>query len=288
MPFALRRATGDDHLELSRAHAEIARPRRGTIDWGSFDRTEFSVETLADAAEAWHARALQEYHSLALFTQLASQVHLLGAPLDWSGAFARMICDEVRHTEICARMAETLGARAAVEIEPKELHLDPSGHPLRAHVRSTLVAAFCVGETLSGRMFRRCLRAATVSVASDAVRSIVIDEAFHSAFGWEAAALMMRDDSPDFAAEREALAGTLPELFRHYRRLSCADEGPDWAHAREEAPPRPNFGTLHPAGYAQAFYEGMREDVVPGLVAIGLPEAEKAFSDLEPMDGARR
>ena len=62
---------------------------------------------------------------LVVDTQLASQVHLLGAPLDWSGAFARMIADEVRHTEICARMGEVLGAEKQVEIEPSELHLVP-------------------------------------------------------------------------------------------------------------------------------------------------------------------
>lgn len=283
MSFALRRTTGDPDLELSRAHAIIARPRRGSIAWSDFDPSSFEAETLAEAAVAWSCRAVQEYHSLALFTQLASQIHLLGAPLDWSGAFARMISDEVRHTEICARMGETLGAKSPVEIEPKHLHLISGEGSLRAHVRDTIVAAFCIGETLSGRMFRRCLRVATVPLAKAAVQAIVIDETFHAAFGWEAAALLMRDDGPHFAAERRALVASLPGLFRHYCHLSCADNGPDWARDEAEAPPPPNFGTLSRAGYAHAFFEGMRDDVVPGLVAIGLPEAVEAFRDLRPV-----
>jgi hypothetical protein len=279
MTFALRRSTGEPGLELSGAHAEIAAPRHGTIAWDAFDRAAYPAAPMADAADAWRMRAVQEYHSLALFTQLSSQVHLLGAPLDWSGAFARMIADEVRHTELCVRMAETLGAGEPASIEPQDLHLPLQGPTLRAHVRHAVVAAFCVGETLSGRMFRRCLRAATVPLAKGVVRAIVDDETFHGQFGWEAAALLMRPNGPTFEAERSSLVADLPGMFRHYRRLCAADPGEAWArNARApEAEPDPNFGTLTLAGYARSFYDGMLEDVVPGLVAIGLHEAEGAW-----------
>ena len=39
---------------------------------------------LDEAAALWQDRAVQEMHSLALFTELTSQLHLLGAPLDWT------------------------------------------------------------------------------------------------------------------------------------------------------------------------------------------------------------
>lgn len=42
----------------------------------------------------------------------------------------------------------------------------------------------------------------------------------------------------------------------------------------------PNLGTLSQAGYARGFFDGMEEDVVPGLCAIGLPEAEAAYAQL--------
>jgi hypothetical protein len=262
-----------------RVHGQVARPRRGTIRWADFDPSRYPQAAVADAAESWRTRAVQEFHSLALFTQLASQLHLLGAPLDWSGAFARMIADEVRHTELCARLAELLGAKP-VTIEARDLHLTSSSGSLRAHVRQTVVAAFCIGETLSGRMFRRCLRAATVPLAKDVVRAIVDDETFHGRFGWEAGALLMRNDGSEFDRERDELARTLPELFTHYRHICGADPGASWARAEPEADPDPNFGTLTFAGYARAFYEGMEEDVVPGLVAIGLPEADAAWAGL--------
>jgi hypothetical protein len=284
--FTLRRATlvesggADEALELAVQHAAVTAPRRGEIAWGAFDRAEYAPDALAAAAQAWSERARQEYHSMALFTQLASQVHLLGAPLDWSGAFARMIADEVRHTEICARMSEQLVPGAHAAIDASELHLPIVATSLRAHVRGVVVAAFCIGETLSGRMFRRCLRAATVPLARDVVRTIVDDETFHGQLGWELAALLMREDE-GLAAERDALAGALPRLFAHYRRLCGADPGRAWADEGDEADAAPNFGTLTRQGYARAFYTGMREDVVPGLIAIGFPEAAAAWDALD-------
>jgi hypothetical protein len=279
--FPLRRRTAAaDELELGRAHADVVRPRRVEIAWDAFDRSAYPSDLLLLAAEDWRERARTEYHSLAAFTQLASQLHLLGAPLDWAGAFVRMTGDEVRHAELCARMAETLGSPEPAAIAQGELHLVQRAPTLRAHVRETIVAAFCIGETLSGRMFRRCLRAATVPLARDVVRAIVDDETFHGQLGWELGALMLRDGGADFASEREELARGLFALFEHYRRVSCADPGEAWAREGPEAQPDPNFGTLTRAGYARAFYDGMREDVVPGLVAIGLPEAEEAWEKL--------
>jgi hypothetical protein len=277
LQFPLRRRTDAPELELSREHEVVAAPRRGQITWQAFDREAWPEAALRAAAADWRERARTEYCSLALFTQLASCVQRLGAPLDWAGAFARMIADEVRHAELSARMAETLGGSEPAAIDPEDLQLPPSGPTLRAQVRKTVIAVFCIGETLSGRMFQRCLRAATVPLARDVVRTIVDDETFHGRFGWEAAALLMRGDDDAFAEERAALARALPELFAHYRHACSADAGEAWARSSPEADPPPNFGTLTRPGYARAFYDGMREDVVPGLVAIGLPEAADAW-----------
>jgi len=276
--YSLKRVSGDD-LALTREHDAIARPRKGVVRWEEFDASAHEPAVLDRAADLWRTRAVQEMHSLALFTELASQLHVLGAPLDWSGAFARMIADEVRHTDLSLRMCEVLGRPAPPAIDPAGLRLlDRSSPP--AHVRHTVIAAFCIGETISGRMFRGALRAATVPIAREVVRAIVIDETFHAELGWELGALLMRRDGGAFDEERAVLARALPALFRHYARLCCASRGPSWAASEPAAEPAPNFGELTEAGYARAFFEGMADDVVPGLVAIGLAEAEPAFEGL--------
>ena len=275
-------------LALTREHEAIAQPRKGAIGWDDFDASIYGAEALDAAASLWRARAEQELHSLALFTELSSHLHLLGAPLDWSGAFARMIADEVRHTDLCLRMCEALGRPEPVAIDPDALHLLGSVAS-RANVRQTIVSAFCIGETLSGRMFKAALRAANVPLARQVVAAIVVDETFHAQLGWELGALLMCDDGAGFAAERDALARELPRLFAHYATLCLAGKGPTWARATAARDPGPNFGTLTDAGYARAFFDGMQSDVVPGLVAIGLPEAHAAYAELlralEPVAG---
>ncbi len=219
-------------------------------------------------------------HSLTLFTQLMMQVQQLGAPLDWSGAFARMVSDEARHTDLCLRMKEALGDGAALSFEERDLHLPVTGS-LRAHVRQTVLSAFCIGETLSRRMFARCLQVATVPLAKEAVTAILVDETFHSELGWELGALLMRGlNEAELVEERRALVAALPSLYAHFAEQSGVTR--DEAHTRAESEVDPedegvNFGTLSDAGYARAYFEGMREDVVPGLVAIGLPEAQPAW-----------
>lgn len=277
--FALKRTSPAADLTLTSEHDAIARPRKGEVHWDSFDRTAYTSEELDRAAELWAGRAVQEMHSLALFTELLSQIHLLGAPLDWSGAFARMIADEVRHTDLCLRMCETLGRPVTPDIDASRLHL-LEGRTERASIRHTVVAAFCIGETISGRMFRRAHRAANVPLARDVVQAIVIDETFHGELGWELGALLMRGNDAEVANERAALATELPALFRHFARLGCATRGPHWARSEPEVDQGTNFGTLTTAGYARAFFDGMEEDVVPGLDAIGLPEAHAAYAEL--------
>lgn len=276
--YELKRITGDVLL-LTAEHDAIARPRKGEIRWNDFDRAVYAPDTLEAASRLWEDRAVQEMHSLALFTELTAQLHLLGAPLDWSGAFARMIADEVRHADLCLRMCEALGRPVAPKIDPEHLHLLPASSR-RAQVRRTIVAAFCIGETVSGHMFRSALKAATVPLARDVVTAIVIDETFHGELGWELGALLMRNDGSAFAEERIALAADLPHLFRHYTKLCGAARGPAWARAEPPVAEGPNFGTLSATGYARAFFEAMESDVVPGLVAIGLPEATSAYAAL--------
>lgn len=277
MTFTVRRRTDtDEPLELTREHELVVRPRKGAVNWDDFDVRAYEPRHLERARELWRHRALTEFHSLTHFTQLASQVQRLGLPLEWSGAFVRMCGDEVRHTELCLRMLEKLGGeRDLVLPSLDQTHLTVKG-PLRAHVRSVIVAAFCIGETLSGRMFKRCLAAATVPLAREVVTAILVDETFHAELGWELAALLMRPDA-DFDAERDELAKRLPTMFADFAEQCLVTRARAWTDAQPERDEGPGFGGLSDAGYAQAYFEGMETDVVPGLEAIGFPEAPAAW-----------
>jgi hypothetical protein len=281
MPFALRRITqagsGEhDQLALTIAHDDLAAPRKGRVDFAAFRTGDYTPKALELAAHAWSTRALQEYYSLALFTQISSQLHVMGVPLDWCGAFARMIEDEVRHTDLCLRMCDALGRPASPVIDETELHLS-SDRTLPNHVRDVVLSAFCIGETISGTMFRRAMKAATVPLAKEVIAAILVDETFHGEVGWELLALLLRGIS---VADRTVLVQRIPPLFAHYRKLCGAQKSQAWARAGQDAEPTPNFGTLTDTGYARAFWDSMEEDIVPALSALGLTEAESAYAAL--------
>jgi hypothetical protein len=172
-------------------------------------------------------------------------------------------------------MVHALGGDDALRLEQDELHLPVHGD-LRAHVRHTVISGFCISETLSGRMFKRCLAGATVPLARDVVTAILIDETFHGELGWELGALLMRPHE-GFETERAELATKLPGLFASYARQCLVTRGRQWTRAQPEFPDGPGFGGMSDAGYAQAFFDSMEQDVVPGLEAIGLPEAVPAW-----------
>ena len=279
MTLTITRRTdaGGEPLGLTREHELVAAPRKSAIDWAGFDASQFAPAHLEKARRLWQHRAFTEFHSLTHFTQLASQLQVLGAPLDWSGAMARMVTDEVRHVELCLRMVEALGGEANLKLaDTHGVHLTVRG-PLRAHVRRVVLEAFCVGETLSGRMFKRCLAACTVPLAREVVTAILVDETFHAELGWELAALLAREDD-DARAERDALARALPGIFEEFARQCLVTRGPEWTRAQPEFDEGPGLGGLADAGFARAFFDGMEADVVPGLEAIGFPEARAAWA----------
>jgi hypothetical protein len=274
----LRRSAvdADEPLVLTREHELISAPRVGRIDWAGFDRTAWDEETLSRARDLWAHRAFTEFHSLTHFTQLASQAQRLGVPLDWSGAFARLISDETRHVELCLRMVEALGGQGDLALPTLgETHLVVRGS-LRAHVRQTIVSALCIGETISGRLFKRCLAASTVPLAREVVTAILVDETFHGELGWELAALLMRPDA-DFEAERADLVASLPGLIEQFASQCLVSRSAAFTRAQAEFHDGPGFGGLSDAGYARGFFDGMEQDVLPAFEAIGLPEARGAW-----------
>lgn len=272
MTLTLRRTSGVDELTLTREHERLVASTSAALDWRSFDRAAFSPEQLARAVADWRARAFTEFHSLTHFTQLASQVQRLGAPLDWSGAMLRMAADEARHTDLCLRFTAALGGPDTVETSAEALTRRESGS-LLDDVRRDVLATFCVAETLSVRMFKRCLQVATVPLAKQVVQIILVDETLHAEAGWELGALLMRD-----RPRAPALADDLVEIIRAVAAQCHATAGRDAAFAQPEFVERDNFGTLTNAGYARAFFEGMDQDVVPGLEAIGLADAGALYA----------
>jgi hypothetical protein len=125
-----------------------------------------------------------------------------------------------------------------------------------------------VFEFLSGLVFHEALEAAELELAHWAIGEIYRDEAFHGAFGFEAA----RHFVPTWSEQwRERLARRVEEEVRRFeQRLGGplpAAPGP----LATELAALESLGLLAPPRLLATFYAGVTTQLVPRLHEIGIP-----------------
>ncbi|MCS6912054.1 MAG: ferritin-like domain-containing protein [Myxococcales bacterium] len=247
--------------------------RQGDADPApAFSAAELPASVVSAAAAGWQRLLETEYESVVIAGWMTSALARLGAPLDVIGAFGRVVEDEIRHVDICAQMVERFGGRPSVPraaVPPVPLQLEP-GTEGEFEVLSGLVSFFCVFEHLSGLVFRQALGAAQVGLARWALSEIFRDEAFHGAFGYEAAKLYV----PSWDEARRARLGqrVVADVRRFEQRLG----GPLPAEA-EARPPDPEaealerLGLLSTPALLGTFYAGVQQQLLPRMAELGVP-----------------
>jgi hypothetical protein len=151
-------------------------------DFEAFDRSAYPEAVLDIGRRAWSMRALDEYRSLAAFTELLAALSQLGVAVDLLGVGARVVRDEDRHVALCGRMVEALGGTAVLEGEPAWVR-GAEGGP-RTFALSVIVGSLCIGETFSMRVLA-AMRAHTIDpLAKRLVDQFAADESVHSRYGW--------------------------------------------------------------------------------------------------------
>lgn len=253
----------------------------------SFDPTPWPVEQRRAAAIQWAGRARNEHGSVQQFGQLTQVLASACVELELLGVLARMITDEVRHAELCARMALALwpeGVTTEPRVfrwpQPRPPWRDPPSprellepEPRLRWAAEAILTACCLGETLSKPMLDALVVVTTEPIAEAVSRQILRDEHLHATFGFEALALLwprLSDDS------RAALQAELAADFAGFERSVCGSitiadvAGSEIVIERGE----PNLGTLTDHQYAMIFYSSLEHDIFPRLRELGLdPDA---------------
>ncbi len=257
-------------LEPTRLHVvHRQRVRRG----GDADEAPTEPEPLIArvgpaAAAGWQALLDTEYESVVVASWMTAALTRLGAPLDLLGAFGRIVEDEVRHVDVCAQLVTRCGGtptivRGPLPPLPTDLARGDAGE---FETVSALVGFFCVFEFLSGLVFHAALDAARAPLAHWAVGEIYRDEAFHGAFGFEAARAFV-PSWPE--AQRVALARRVEaEVVRFGERLRGRAPGPA---ASAEIDALAQLGLLAPTQLLPIFARGVAEQLVPRLQELGIP-----------------
>jgi hypothetical protein len=261
--------------------------------WPAFERFDpkpWTLEQRRSAAIQWAGRARNEHGSVQQFGQLTQVLASACVELELLGVLARMITDEVRHAELCARMAVALwpeGLQTEAQVfrwpQPRPPWEDPPSprerlepEPRLAWAARAILTACCLGETLSKPMLEALVVLTTEPIAEAVSRQILRDEHLHATFGFEALELMwprLGDDS------RARLQLGLAHDFAGFEKSVCGEiriadvAGSEVTIERGE----PNLGVLSGHQYAMIFYSCLESEIFPRLRALGL-DPERAWA----------
>jgi hypothetical protein len=257
-------------------HRRFLDADRPTIPWAQLDASVLDDEERELVRRAWAARVDAEYRSMVVFGELIARLPEAGVSLEASCAASRLLQDEARHTELCARVADALGGHPEARFDAASLRL-VDALPAHLFVARWTASMFCVGEAASVGLLQVLAARTTDPCAKVVVEILLRDELLHDRFGWALAAEVFPRLSDD---EREWLAADLAFAFAHYDRIDAGCLRPDGAALPEEPDDArdrwraKNLGVSSRESFARAFYTRLDGVILPGLHALGIPAYE--------------
>ncbi len=237
-----------------------------------FDASAYSPALLARLRALWLHRMESEHRSAAVFASLAWQFMEAGAPLDMKAMALSMAQDELRHTELCARVVEAVGGVARIEVDratslmPEHRGCAPEERALR-----NVIFGSCLSEVVNCARFVALLDATTDPYLRDVTRQLLADEVAHGQLGYHylEAWRPWLDARPEV---RASLARYLRYAFAVYESQHGGGDGPFPARSPEEL----GVGIPDLAVSRDALHQTVAHAVVPGLERFGI-DAETAW-----------
>lgn len=136
------------------------------------------------AAEAWAFRARVEQEAALRFERLAVVVASFDPGSPVPAMMRRAADDERRHTELCARLAGSLGSPVTLGPEVELPPIAPGSLDERQAALYEVVAACCITETESMATLTTLMAAEPDPEVREVLHSISKDEVVHARMGW--------------------------------------------------------------------------------------------------------
>jgi hypothetical protein len=248
---------------LESEHHRLMRRRATPIPWA-----ESTVAALTDAERArlagtWMRRSEAEYLAVSTFSVLAIDLVAAMAPADVISLCLRAGIDEVRHAEMCMRMVEIYsGERKLPPPGMSQLPDDPSRPKLHQALANTMLVS-CVSETYATTVLS-ATRDLTVDPTARAVlTAIYSDEVMHARLGWSYLRYSIELGGQGVI---DAAAEMLPRALRGVANV-VERERP----VGEVTPAVRDHGLMTPAEERVIFASCVRDVLVPGFAALGIP-----------------
>jgi hypothetical protein len=216
-----------------------------------------SALTLADRARVgwlWAKRAQNELATSSVFAQLHQTLVEHGAAVEVLRLSARAVADELRHFEMCVRIAERYGVLEPAPRVPPPAAPSFAACAVRRERLFFATMQCCVNETIAASYLQTCLAEATDAAVHDVVRDILRDEIGHSRIGWA-----VLSDPSLTAAERRAVADFMPDALQAYAASWLSEP-----HEHPEDLPR-GHGCLRHSAIQRAVREAVTGVILQGL-----------------------
>jgi len=239
----------------------------------SATRRPVAWETLEEAARglpersraaiggSWRERMRQEHLAVGAFARLTQELAAVGCNGAVLELIARASSDEVRHAEICGRMATALLGEGQVPNGWRGLPKLPSlpGADVSMQALLHVVEMCCLSETLTGVFFTEMHARAALPAARGVIESLLEDEIDHGRVGW--AYLAVRAQASSLGGLARALPEMLDRTFGRVLRGPGRIEDDDAMEA---------FGYVREGACAAIFRRALRDVVVPGFELLGV------------------
>jgi len=248
---------------LEPEHHRLMRRRTVHIPW-----TESTAHTLTEAERArlaatWMRRSEAEYLAVSTFSVLAIDLVAASAPADVLSLCLRAGIDEVRHAEMCIRMAQIYSGKQ--QLPPpgmSSLPDDPTRPKLHQALANTMLVS-CVSETYATTVLSATRDLTTDPTAQAVLTSIYSDEVMHARLGWSYLRYAIEVGGQGVI---DAAAAMLPRALRGVANVVEAERPiGDVTDAVR------THGLMTPAEERVIFSTCVREVLVPGFEALGIP-----------------
>jgi hypothetical protein len=238
-------------------------PGGRAIRWDQWDLGRLDDAGRARAGRSWASRMKQEHLAVGAFAMLVTELAAEGCDPIVLSLLTRASSDEVRHTEICRKMAVGLLGEDEVPRRIRGVPSIPKYLGVAAETRNLLhvVEMCCLSETFTGVYLTEMLSRMETGSPRMAVESLLEDEIDHGRVGW--AFLASRAESKRV----EGLSAALPAML---------DRTMSWVMEGAATRPEPDKAELEAVGYLGSsaggaiFQRTFRDVILPGFEACGV------------------
>jgi len=216
-------------------------------------------------SDSWTLRSEEERRSAAVFSDLLALLADAEVPLDVLVEVHAIVGDEIRHAQMCADMARTLGApRPRSQLLPR-VGLEPiTTEERRRRALEIVLVEGAIGETISSALFAAGRRSTEEPQARATLSRILEDEARHARCFW---GLLDRLLSP---GDAEHLADVVTEALGAIEQIQVVPSLESLARGDPFDPQWAALGVLAPAVRVDAFYGAIERRVLPALTFRGM------------------